>query len=209
VPEHREGIAKRAVKFWQVSVSIHLPEYRCFRNSSDAPETQGSRGFVSEAWCRHILTTQRPSEARMQWLATVTFFESPQAAAKYKHKLIKSYIPAWAGKVGSTSPNKRVVVYDACSGPGRYQGNEPGSPELLVDTAAAMATLRSVYSVFSEKDKSYCERLNAMLEEKGVDPYTYDVRVGPVEDHMDTVIADAGDRPLFVFLDPVRVDDSI
>src|SRR5690348_673721 len=44
------------------------------------------------------------------------FFESPQAAAVYEHKLIKSYIPAWVGNVGSTSTDKRVVAYDAYSG---------------------------------------------------------------------------------------------
>lgn len=130
------------------------------------------------------------------------FFESPQAAAIYKHKLIKSYIPAWAGKVGSTSQDKRVVVYDAYSGPGRYEDNAPGSPELLVDTGVAMAALRSVHTIFSEKDKEYCGRLSAMLAEKQVEPSTYEVRVGPVEHHMDAVIADTGDVPLFVFLDP-------
>jgi three-Cys-motif partner protein len=59
-----------------------------------------------------------------------------------------------------------------------------------------------VRTVFSEKDKAYCQRLEALLQEKGVDPATYDVRTGPVEDHMDAVIAGAGDLPLFVFLDP-------
>lgn len=131
-----------------------------------------------------------------------TFFEAPQAAAVYKHKLLKSYIPAWAGKVGSTSNGKRVVVYDAYSGPGRYADNQPGSPEHLVDTAVAMAQLRSVKSIFSEKDKRYCDRLTAMLVEKGVPPETYEVRPGPVEDHIDGVLQDAGNLPLFVFLDP-------
>ena len=83
------------------------------------------------------------------------FFSSPQAAAIYKHQLIKRYIPAWAGKVGSTSTDKKVVVYDAYSGPGRYEDEAPGSPEILVDTAVAMANLRSVYSVFSEKEQGY------------------------------------------------------
>ena len=78
------------------------------------------------------------------------FFESPQAAAKYKHQFLKSYIPAWAGKVGSRSSGKRVVVYDAYSGPGRYDDQQPGSPELVVDTAAAMAAIRRVYSVFTD-----------------------------------------------------------
>lgn len=130
------------------------------------------------------------------------FFESPQAAAIYKHKLIKSYIPAWVGKVGSTSADKRVIVYDAYSGPGRYEDDQPGSPELLVDTAEAMATLRSVFTVFSEKDGGYCDRLRKMLTEKGIDPDTYEVRPGPVDDHVDAVLTAAGDLPLFVFLDP-------
>lgn len=130
------------------------------------------------------------------------FFESPQAAAVYKHKLIKSYIPAWVGKVGSTSTDKRVIVYDAYSGPGRYEDDQPGSPALLVDTADSMANLRSVFTVFSEKDPAYCDRLRAMLVEKGIDTASYEVRPGPVDDHVDAVLANAGDLPLFVFLDP-------
>lgn len=130
------------------------------------------------------------------------FFASPQAAAIYKHQLIKRYIPAWAGKVGSTSTGKKVVVYDAYSGPGRYEDEAPGSPEILVDTAVAMSNLRSVFSVFSEKEQAYLEKLRAMLTEKGVGPETYDVKQGPVERHIDDVVALAEDLPLFVFLDP-------
>lgn len=131
------------------------------------------------------------------------FFESPQAAAVYKHKLIKSYIPAWAGKVGSTSQGKQVVVYDAYSGPGRYDDDNPGSPELLVDTAVAMAALRQVRTIFSEKDTSYCQRLDEMLKAKeGLNPATYAVKDGPVEDHIDAVLLETGELPLFVFLDP-------
>ncbi|RSM77068.1 hypothetical protein DL991_21195 [Amycolatopsis sp. WAC 01375] len=130
------------------------------------------------------------------------FFLSPQAAAIYKHKLLKSYTPAWAGKVGSTSANNKIVVYDAYSGPGRYDDENPGSPELLVDTAVAMADLRSVYSVFSEKEEDYCNRLKELLIRKSVDPATYEVRQGPVEKHVDDVLRAAGDLPILVFLDP-------
>lgn len=131
-----------------------------------------------------------------------SFFLSPQAAAVYKHELIKRYIPAWAGKVGSTSTGKKVVVYDAYSGPGRYEDEAPGSPEILVNTAVAMANLRSVFSVFSEKERGYCDRLRGMLIEKAVDCSTYDVKQGPVERHIDDVVSLAADLPLFVFLDP-------
>ncbi len=131
-----------------------------------------------------------------------SFFLSPQAAAIYKHRLLKSYIPVWVGKVGSTSQGKRVILYDAYSGPGRYEDDQPGSPEILVDTAVAMAQLRSVHTVFSEKDAKYCARLRQMLEDKQVDPRTYDVLPGPIEQHIDSVLASAGELPLFVFLDP-------
>jgi three-Cys-motif partner protein len=130
------------------------------------------------------------------------FFLSPQAAAIYKHKVLKSYIPAWAGKVGSTSQGRRVVVYDAYSGPGRYTDAQPGSPELLVDTAEAMAKLRSVHTIFSDKEADYCDRLEQLLAEKGIDRATYEVRRGPVETHVEGVLAVAGELPLFVFLDP-------
>lgn len=139
----------------------------------------------------------------MDMSSNTNFFESPQAAAIYKHKLLKSYIPAWAGKVGSTAAGRSVVVYDAYSGPGRYENDEPGSPELLVDTALAMSDLRTVRTIFSEKDKEYCEKLSAMLASKdGLDSDSYEVRIGPVETHMDAVLASCGDLPLFVFLDP-------
>lgn len=133
---------------------------------------------------------------------TKNFFESPQAAAVYKHKLLKAYIPAWAGKVGSTAQGGKVVVYDAYSGPGRYANNQPGSPELLVDTAVAMENLRRVHTVFSEREQTYCSQLRDLLSEKGVDPTTYDIRQGPVEEHLDHVLTSIGEHPLFVFLDP-------
>lgn len=146
---------------------------------------------------------RRPTTGMWQpMVSNREFFESPQAAAIYKHKLLKSYIPAWAGKVGSTAAANSVFVYDAYSGPGRYKNEQPGSPELLVDTAVAMANLRKVHTVFSEKDQAYCDRLEAMLEEKGVDAATYEVRRGPVDHHVDDVLRLVNDLPLFVFLDP-------
>lgn len=129
------------------------------------------------------------------------FFQSPQAAAVYKHRLLREYIPPFVGKTGSVGTG-HVVVYDAYSGPGRYGDEQPGSPELLVDTAVAMAKLRNVTTVFSERDQDYCDRLQTLMTEKGVDPETYEIRRGSVEKHLDDVVASAGDDPLFVFLDP-------
>lgn len=129
------------------------------------------------------------------------FFESPQAAAVYKHRLLKEYIPPFVGKTGSIGTG-HVFVYDAYSGPGRYGDAQAGSPELLVDTAVSMAALRKVTTVFSERDQEYCERLQELMVEKGVDSGTYEIRRGPVEQHLDEVVASAGADPLFVFLDP-------
>src|SRR5215203_520612 len=136
------------------------------------------------------------------------FFESPQAAAIYKHQLLMSYMPVFVGKTGSRSTGGRVVVYDAYSGPGRYLDDQPGSPELLVDTATSMAALRSVRTIFSERDQSYCDALDRLMAEKEVDPTTYEIRRGPVEEQVDSVLTDAGDLPLFVFLDPYGLSVS-
>lgn len=136
------------------------------------------------------------------------FFEYPQAAAIYKHQLLKSYMPVFIGKTGSRSTGGRVVVYDAYSGPGRYLDDQPGSPELLVDTATSMAELRSVHTIFSERDQSHCDALERVMAEKDVDPRTYEIRRGPVEKHIDSVLTDARDLPLFVFLDPYGLSIS-
>lgn len=109
-----------------------------------------------------------------------SFFESPQAAAIYKHKLIKGYVSVYVGKVGSTATGRRVHVYDAYAGPGRYEDNAPGSPELLVDLAVDMASLRDVQTIFSDSQPKYCQRLRELLISKGVPESTYDVLEGPV-----------------------------
>lgn len=115
-----------------------------------------------------------------------TFFESPQAAAVHKHCFLRSYVFAWAGKVGSRAPGKKVFIYDAYSGPGRYDDQAPGSPELVVDTAIAMARLRTVHSIFSHKEPAYVGRLTDLLVEKGVTAETYGVRQGTKDTPMDT-----------------------
>jgi three-Cys-motif partner protein len=131
------------------------------------------------------------------------FFESPQAAAIYKHTVLKRYIPPFAGKLGSISPGGRVIVYDAYSGPGRYEDDQPASPQLVVDTAIEMARLRrDIYSIFSDRDAEYIARLRALMAERGVDPSTYEIHSAPVEEHIDSVLVGCGYYPLFVFLDP-------
>ena len=150
-------------------------------------------------WCHGCVAARWDPEAVA---SNSTFFESPQAAAVYKHRLLRSYVPVWAGKVGSRAPGKTVFIYDAYSGPGRYDDQAPGSPELVVDTAIAMARLRTVHSIFSDKEPAYVARLTDLLVEKGVPAETYEVRQGTVETHLDDVISRVGDAPLFVFLDP-------
>lgn len=65
-----------------------------------------------------------------------------------------------------------------------------------------MAGLRSVFTAFSEKEDGYCDRLRGMVPEKGVPSETYDIKQGPVDEHVDVVLSETGGLPLFVPLDP-------
>lgn len=146
-------------------------------------------------WCPDCVAARWDPEAVA---SNSTLLRVRQAAAVYKHRLLRSYVSAWAGKVGSRAPGKTVFIYDAYSGPGRYNDQAPGSPELVVDTTIAMARLRTVHSIFSDREPAYVARLTDLLVEKEVPADTYEVRQGTVETHLDDVISRVGDAPLFV-----------
>lgn len=53
-----------------------------------------------------------------------------------KHKILTEYLAAWIPILGQLSHIDHLILIDGFAGPGRYQGNEKGSPLLMLDAYA-------------------------------------------------------------------------
>jgi three-Cys-motif partner protein len=133
------------------------------------------------------------------------FFGKRKPPAVFKHALLQHYVAAYAGMVGSTNSQGRVVFLDGYAGEGRYEDQSPGSPMLAMNMALGMLPGRALECVFVEKDlKSFTslEEVTATFKEQGV---ACEAIRGRVEDHLDAVVRQASGVPLFMFLDPCGV----
>lgn len=128
------------------------------------------------------------------------FFQSPQGAAVLKHQLLKSYLGAFTGKLGSTSGG-HVHLIDGYAGPGRYDDGTPGSPALAVETARLLQNTRQLHGAFIESDPSHHAALTKMLSEEDL-AGEWIVKHGLAEEHLPDLVRDCGEGPLLAFLDP-------
>jgi three-Cys-motif partner protein len=124
------------------------------------------------------------------------FFEEPQGAAKLKHEVLRQHLAVYVRTTGSRAP---VVLLDGYAGPGQYAEGSPGSPKLMVDTARALQD-RDVHCIFVERNRQHWQQLRELLAELGDDDS--EPLWGRLEERLDEVLAKAGGKSLFVFLDP-------
>lgn len=129
------------------------------------------------------------------------FFVSKQAAAVFKHKLLKVYFPKFAGKAGSNEPDNRLVYVDTHAGRGAYDDGTPGSPLLIAQNAAGMSQ-RDIDCIFIEKNRSNHAKLTEVLTASVGDSVKWQAWRGRASDRITEAVAYAGDSPLFVFIDP-------
>ncbi|MFJ3519877.1 three-Cys-motif partner protein TcmP [Streptomyces sp. NPDC090131] len=130
------------------------------------------------------------------------FFVSKKAAAVFKHEILRQYVVPFASKVGRYAPDGRVVYVDGYAGPGRYEDGTPGSPALVLDSAARLADFRKLDCYFVERNRNSYRSLSALVadaDEQGLAAHALN---GRVEKHLDTILAAAHGSPLFAFLDP-------
>lgn len=127
------------------------------------------------------------------------FFESPKAAAKLKHELLKSYLRPFVQKLGSTSPGKQVVYLDAFAGPGAYDDDTPGSPALALQVAEQVAGVDHLIGFMVEADRANYQKLHDLISARRPD---WRVFHGRMKDHLPTILDAAGELPMFAFLDP-------
>lgn len=119
---------------------------------------------------------------------TSPFFVSKKAAAVLKHAILDKYVVPFASKVGKYAPDGRVVYLDGYAGPGRYDDGTPGSPALILESAAAIADFRKLDCYFIEKNRKNFQSLSQLVaeaREQGLDAHALQ---GRVERHLDHVL---------------------
>ncbi|WP_405922487.1 three-Cys-motif partner protein TcmP [Streptomyces sp. NBC_00122] len=130
------------------------------------------------------------------------FFVSKKAAAVLKHAILDKYVVPFASKVGKYAPDARVVYLDGYAGPGRYDDGTPGSPALILESAAAISAFRKLDCYFIEKNRKNYQSLSALVAEAREQGLAAHALQGRVERHLDHVLEAAQGSPLFAFLDP-------
>lgn len=135
-------------------------------------------------------------------LAKKSFFVAPQPAAVLKHGILRRYVTVFASKTGAGAPGKKVVYLDGYAGPGRYDGGEPGSPALAIESARNVADYRRLHCIFVEENAKHHKALAAMLAEEAGDDLITEHHRGKVEEHLPAILQGHQQEPLFAFLDP-------
>ena len=84
---------------------------------------------------------------------------------KAKHMILEEYIKAWLPILGSTK--KHLVYIDGFAGPGKYKGDEDGSPKIALNAAIGQQVSRpeKITMIFIEKDKKYFKVLCQVIDE--------------------------------------------
>ncbi|MBN6035533.1 three-Cys-motif partner protein TcmP [Amycolatopsis sp. 195334CR] len=141
------------------------------------------------------------------------FFVSKKAAAVFKHSLLKSYFPRFAGKTGSTELNKRLVYVDTHAGPGKYEDDTPGSPLLIAENVTGMLGAsgrahRDIACMFVEARPSHYRHLTEVLEEHMPLNALWKTRRGKASTYLAEALEFAADSPLFMFIDPYGLGPS-
>jgi three-Cys-motif partner protein len=134
-----------------------------------------------------------------------------------KHQILTGYLDAWI-PILAHAGFKDLVLIDGFAGPGRYKGNEPGSPLLMLDAYLrrddrARLPARLHY-FFIEEHKGRFDYLQGQLEKK---TWPDKVAVTPIhgsfEEHFPTIVDDLERRfgslpPTFAFIDPFGADQT-
>lgn len=134
-----------------------------------------------------------------------------QPHTEAKHKILKYYLDAWLPILTRYRP--RVVLLDGFAGPGRYEGGEPGSPIIALETLLQHPTLRSrgaeVDLICIEEKTDRCAALSEEVERlKVVSPFPSTIRseiiCGSFETEVRRLIKKGAfdGAPVFAFIDP-------
>ena len=126
---------------------------------------------------------------------------------KAKHFLLRRYLQAWFPILGSRYSH--LLYVDGFAGPGRYKGDEPGSPIIALDAASVhVKRLQcTIDFVFIEEIGKRFESLQLQLKRLTTPPnFKCYTEYGPfrdkIEPYLCTIETSPSPTPSFFFLDP-------
>lgn len=139
-----------------------------------------------------------------------------------KHELLRTYLSAWFPIMAKY--NRRVVYYDAFTGPGKYKGGEPGSPIIALRTLIDHNFFDSLGGtefifLFNEADDGCAAHLQDLVDElrESRKPWPSNVKYfisnQTFIDVTTEMLDDLDSRnvrlaPTFAFVDPVGVKET-
>jgi three-Cys-motif partner protein len=128
---------------------------------------------------------------------------------KAKHEILRLYLGAWFPILGSKIP--KILYIDGFSGPGRYEGGEPGSPVIALKQAMSLSHFLANTEVNFLFIDDRCDRvdyLKSEIAQLSLPPnfhvYTENSEFEKSLTSILNTLADDGLRlaPTFVFIDP-------
>jgi three-Cys-motif partner protein len=130
--------------------------------------------------------------------ANEEFFRERRAQAVLKHGILSRYPVVFASKTGWGG--RSVMFLDGYAGRGEYEDGTKGSPALLAETAAKVASFRQVTGIYIEKSvKDFANLQHVMAR---YDRPNDQVLCGDLRDHLPEVLNASQGAALFAFLDP-------
>ena len=136
-----------------------------------------------------------------------------QPHTEAKHHILRYYLNEWFPILGRYHQSLRYI--DGFSGPGEYEGGEPGSPLVALEAirrhnyfdAFAQAG-KTIEFLFVDKESEYCRHLQTKINDT-YQPRAFEIKVkhGEFENVMTRLLDDfdADDRqmpPVLIFIDP-------
>ncbi|HEX5495531.1 MAG TPA: three-Cys-motif partner protein TcmP [Mycobacteriales bacterium] len=123
-----------------------------------------------------------------------------QAAAVFKHGILRRLPAAFAARVGAWSAGRRVVFLDGYPGPGQYPDGSPGCPLLVAAEAHPGERAHPVTGIFVEGDREAFAVLRSVLAP--FRDFDYRIFAGDLSDHLPGILSLVPDSALFALLDP-------
>lgn len=123
-----------------------------------------------------------------------------QAAAAFKHGILRRLPAAFATRTGAWSAGRRVVFLDGYPGPGQFDDGTPGCPLLMAADARTPAGRSGVTGIFVEGDRAAFAVLRGALAPFA--DFDYRLFAGDLSDHLPGILSLVPDSALFALLDP-------